>query len=60
MAVEDGEGREIVDIVTPKEDVLAGDVVVDAADPLVVGVIGEIAEESLPARVGRNRDVLGC
>src|ERR1035441_1363384 len=60
LAIEQRLGQVVVDEVPPIELLLAADVVIDAANPLVVRIVGEIAEVSQPARVGGNRNVRVC
>ena len=51
-AVEQGLANEIVDVVTGEYRLLAAEVIVDAADVLIVGVVGEVTVIVLTAGVG--------
>src|SRR5262249_1312928 len=58
-AIEQREGGVVVNEVAGVEVLALANHPVDAADDLIVGVVGEIAEDVLPARVGGNREEAG-
>ena len=54
-----GSCQVVVEVIAPEENLLAADVVIHAADPLIVGVVGRNAVQVGAARIRGNREVGG-
>ena len=59
VVAENRELQEIVDVVAAEEHLLAADVVIHAADPLIVGVVSREAPKVGAARIRGSREVGG-